>query len=141
MSTSNKKVMVGLYLKGDDLEPQQITESIGIVPTISHGRGEAQRTTSGREFVTKTGVWGFVIDEDPAEVVDVVASLIAALGQHKESLANLPQVQEAYIDVFVAADSDEDGEGTCEMALTALQVKVLSSYGLPIRFTVSMGKP
>lgn len=141
MSTADKKVMVGLYLKGHDLEPQAITEAMGIAPTVAHGRGETQRTSSGREFVTKTGVWGFVIDEDPAELVDVVASLIAALGQQEESLANLPKVQEAYIDIFVAADSDEDGEGTCEMALTDLQMKALSTYGLPIRLTVSMGKP
>lgn len=71
----------------------------------------------------------------------MVARLIADLGQQEEALANLPQVQDAYIDIFVAADSDEDGEGTCEMVLTDLQMKALSTYGLPIRFTVSMGKP
>lgn len=141
MSTSDKKVMVGIYLKGHDLDPREITEAIGITPTVAHGRGETQKTSSGHEFVTKTGVWGFVIDEDPAEVVDVVASLIAALGRQEDSLANLPQVEYAYIDIFVAADSDEDGEGTCEMALTDLQIKALSNYGLPICFTVSIGKP
>jgi hypothetical protein len=54
-------------------------------------------------------------------------------------LANLPQVHDAYIDIFVAADSDDDGEGTCEMALTDSQMKALSIYALPIRFTVRIG--
>lgn len=138
---SDKKVIVGLYLKGHGLDPQQLTEAIGVMPTVAHGRGEPQTTSSGRKFVTKIGVWGFVIDEDPAEVVDVIASLIATLGRQEKSLAKLPDVQDAYIDIFVAADSDEDGEGTCEMALTELQMKALSAYGLPIRFTVCMGKP
>ena len=142
MSISDKKVVVSLYLKGHDLNPQEITEALGVTPSVSHGRGEAQRTSSGREFVTKTGVWGLVIDKDPAEVSDVVASLIATLGQQEGVVfAKLRQVQEAYFDIFVAADSDEDGEGTCEMEFTDLQVKALSQYGLPIRFTVSMGKP
>jgi len=141
MNTAEKKVMVGIYLKGHDLDPQKITEAIGITPSISHCRGQAKRTSSGRDFITKIGVWGFVIDEDPAEVVDVVTNLIAILGLQEKPLSSLPHVQDAYIDIFVAADSDEDGVGTCEMALTGEQIKTLSSYGLPIRFTVSIGKP
>jgi hypothetical protein len=141
MSTSDKKVMAGLYLKGHDLDPFVITKTLGLKPSISHARGEAKMTPSGHEFVTKTGVWGLVVDKDLAEVSDVVDSLIATLGQQEDSFTKLPQVQEAYLDIFVAADSDEDGEGTCELELTDVQLKVLSKYGLPIRFTVSMGKP
>lgn len=140
MTTSDKKVIVGLYLKGTDLVPKELTATLGVEPTDSQVRGEARRTSSGHEFFTKTGLWALVIEQEPAEVMDIVEQLFARLGEQR-SFATLSNVQEAYFDVFVAALSDKDGEGMCAMELTASQIAHLSRYGLPMRFTVTMGQP
>lgn len=140
MTGSDKKVIASLYLKGDDLDPQVVTEALRVRPTGSHARGEVHRTSSGREFVTKTGLWSLVFDQDPAEVSDVLGALLRCLGKQR-TLVNLPGVQEAYFDVFVANSLDGDGEGTCAMEILADQLGALSHYGLPVRFTVTMGRP
>ena len=140
MTSTDKKVIASLYLKGVDLDPQEITRTLGVRPTTSHVRGEVHRTSSGREFVTKTGVWGLVLDCDPAEVADVLEALLMRLGK-QPALKESPGVQEAYFDVFIALSSDEDGDGTCAMELTPAQLSALSHYGLPVRFTVTMGQP
>jgi hypothetical protein len=141
MSISDKLVAVGLYLKGHDLDPQKITEAIGLEPTFAHRRGEKKATSAGSEFVTKIGLWGLVIEEEPAEMADVVEKLIETLRPHARSLQELPQVQEAYIDIFVATDTNVAGESSCEMSLTADQIGTLSKFELPIRLTVSIGRP
>lgn len=140
MIASDKKVIASLYLKGDDLDPAEITKVLRLMPTVSQTRGEVHRTLSGREFVTQTGLWGLVIDRDPAEVTDVVMELLANLSG-QSTLGDLPNVQEAYFDIFVAGSLDEGSEGTCEMELTAAQMMALAQYGLPVRFTVSLGRP
>jgi hypothetical protein len=140
MTTSDKKVIASLYLKGHALDPAEVTQALRVRPTASHTRGELHQTSSGREFVTKTGLWSLVVDRDQAEVSDVLEALLAFLGK-QSVLVNLPGVQEAYFDVFVAYSSDEDGEGTCAMDISPAQLNALSHYGLPVRFTVSMGRP
>jgi hypothetical protein len=141
MSISEKKVMIGLYLKGHDVDPQKISRSLGVVASRSHRRGETQTTSSGRKLTTKTGFWSWVIDRDPGEISDALAVLFATFGQGGALLERLPDVQEAYFDVFVAIDSDSDGDGAFFMELSECQLKALSSYNLPIRFTVNMGSP
>jgi len=85
-------------------------------------------------------MWALVIERDGMEVSTVLAELLNVLGL-QSGLLSLPNVEESYFDIFVAALSDEDGEGTCELELAASQSAALAEYGLPVRFTVSMGKP
>lgn len=139
MSTSDKKVIVSLYLLGDDLDPIRISNELGVTPTEARRKGEKRKSSTGSEYVNKTGLWCLVIDRDHAEVVDVTASLLAALEPSKKSLSALPGVQDAYFDVFVAGLADGDGEGVCEFAIESDQLASLARFGLPIRFTVSIG--
>lgn len=139
MSTQDKKVIAGVYFKGPDLDPQSITAALGINPSNSHPYGETKRTSSGAVFSTKTGLWALVVDRDSAEVSDVLETLLVSLGK-QSTLANLAGVREAYFDVFVALTSDDDGEGSCTMELNPAMLSELLSYGLPVRFTVTMGR-
>lgn len=53
-------------------------------------------------------------------------------------IADLPHVEEAYIDVFIAKDADDDGGGTCEFDLGGASIALLEKLGLPVRFTVAI---
>ena len=80
-----------------------------------------------------------MVNRDHAEIVEVVGNLLTALAPYKKSLAALPGVDDAYFDVFVAGLIDRDGEGACEFALQSVQLTMLAKFGIPIRFTVSIG--
>ncbi|WP_083459250.1 DUF4279 domain-containing protein [Amantichitinum ursilacus] len=140
MTESDMKVIAALYIKGDRLMPQDVSAALGILPTTSQVRGEARVTSSGTAFTIKTGLWAVVVERDSADVSAVIYELLEALGP-QPGLATLPYVEEVYFDVFVAGVSDEDGDGTCSLELPVWQVNALSTYGLPVRVTVAMGKP
>jgi hypothetical protein len=55
-------------------------------------------------------------------------------------LTDIAGVQEAYVDVFVAADADDDGGGTCEFQLSQENVRALNRLGIPVQFTVAVVK-
>jgi hypothetical protein len=56
----------------------------------------------------------------------------------KGSLANLDGVQDAYIDVFVAVDANDDGGGTWEAELGAESIERLVGLGISVRFTAAV---
>ena len=138
MTVPDNKVIAALYIKGTELVPEDITAILGVSPTTSQARRQARLTSAGSTFVAKIGLWALVIERDNAGISTVMADLFEILGEHP-TLANLTNVEEAYFDVFVATLSDDDGDGACEFQLSAIQTAALAKYGLPVRFTVTMG--
>ena len=134
------KVIAAAYIKGAKLNPSEVTAAVGVAPTSSQTRGEARRISAGATISAKTGLWALIVERDGMEVSAVLTELLNALGP-QSGLSNLPDVEEAYFDIFVAALSNEDGEGTCEFGLVPSQSAALATYGLPVKFTVNMGKP
>ena len=47
--------LVGFY--GDDLDPAEITQYLGVEPTVGVCKGEVWRTANGSEKVASTGSW------------------------------------------------------------------------------------
>jgi hypothetical protein len=140
MNIPDTKVIVSLYLIGDDLDPSKITNELGIAPTESRRKGETRTApVTGRQYVNKTGLWCLMVDKDHAEVTAVVSQLLEELKTRTKPLHSLHGVQDAYFDVFVAGLTDAEGDATCEFALDCAQLARLTQFGLPIRFTVTMG--
>jgi hypothetical protein len=143
MKANDYKIIVGLYLRGDDLDPTLITKKLGINPSRSQYKGEKKTTSTEQEYVAKIGMWA-VIEESDTSDTSILSAHINSLASKVKmggTIANgLDGVQEAYIDVFIAKDSDEDGEGTCEFELSKEDFTALKHSGLPVRFTVSIVK-
>ena len=56
------KLIVGLYIRGADLDPDLVTKRLGIVPSRSQQKGETRATPTNRDYVTKVGLWGLISD-------------------------------------------------------------------------------
>ena len=64
MNLTDKKVRVGLYLLGDELDPSKISDQLGVVPTETRRKGELRESgETGREYINKTGLWCLVIEK------------------------------------------------------------------------------
>jgi hypothetical protein len=133
---------LSIYLKGEALDPSELTELLGAEATKSHEKGKKWFTTSQNEVVEKTGLWALVLQGDSGEDLSGLASRMKARLSHRStSLDALPGVQEAYLDVLVMADADDDGGGTCEFALEKMAIADLNAIGLPIQFTIAVVVP
>jgi hypothetical protein len=133
-------VMAGLYLRGVDLDPVVATQVLEIEPTTSQRNGERRVAGVDKEYVAKTGLWGLVVKQSTHDVSEVVSSLLRQLNGRGDRLKSIEHVEDAYVDVFVAIDSDAEGSGNCCMELPHLYVDALAALGLPLRITVSMGR-
>lgn len=140
MKTDDYKVIVALYLRGEDLAPDSVTTALGINPSRSQRKGEKRVTSTNREYVTKIGMWGLISDADSNLIADHITRLASLVKLDANALCGVAGVQEAYIDIFVAAIANEDGEGSCEFELSPDNLTDLERMGLPVRLTVTLGK-
>lgn len=140
MRTSNYKIEVAIYLRGEFLDPVEISKLLGVNPTTSRVKGQSLHSTGGQQGTAKIGVWGLAVKVDTStlEIASLVDDLFGKLGDPKVSLTTLPQVAEAYLDVFIGANAKPTGGGTCEFRLSAENLANLQRLGLPIHLTVAV---
>ncbi|MFA5122999.1 DUF4279 domain-containing protein [Zavarzinia sp.] len=143
---TKRTISVSLYLRGDQLDPNLVSEALGRAPDRSQRKGERQAGVHGREYIRKIGVWAIKSDPDfesnkdfrSDSVSDHVDSLLSKINFSRENLSIINDLEEVYIDIFVAMDEEKDGGGTCDFELSASQVEGLSKLGAPIRFTIAV---
>jgi hypothetical protein len=140
MKADDYKIIVALYLRGEDLDPDAVTKTLGISPSRFQRKGEKKVTSTNHEYVAKIGMWGLIADSDSYLLGDHITQLASSIAVGGDVLSSLTGVQEAYVDIFVAATADEDGDGTCEFELSKENLVALERMGLPVRLTVTLGK-
>ena len=146
MAILRYSISLGLYLRGERLDPDSVTKILGINPTKSQKKDERNFTPTGMEYRKNIGLWALLTDSPSSNIsdhFDQISSNLEKISRSSVVLGNhlleLPGVDEGYIDVFVCGVVDEEG-GDCEFILTDLQVKLVGKIGLPVRFTVTTVK-
>jgi hypothetical protein len=128
---------VALYLRGDVLDPDQVTSLLGVQPSKAHRKGEERRTPTNQKYLTKIGLWSLAA-KSGGELSELLDELSRQLSGVEEPLKSLAGVQDAYVDIFIAVDADNEGGGTWEAELSADSIRRLSALGLPMRFTATV---
>ncbi len=139
MSDLNPACAVSLYLKGHDLNPEELTLRFGIEPTRAHKRGKTWFTSAGTQVVEKTGLWVLSI-RNFGELSAGLAQLVA-MTDRGGSPSEIPGIQEAFFDIFIAVDADDEGGGTGEFEMDAAYTVAIGKLALPIRVTVAVVRP
>jgi hypothetical protein len=139
MKPEDPKLIVAVYLRGEDLDPERVTQSVRVEPSRTQKKGEKLVTSTGREFTAKLGLWALVVELDSSSL-DAHLMQLANVLPAGSLLAAVTGVEEAYVDIFVALVSDTDGDAKCELALSSKSLELLSRLGLPVRISVTAGR-
>gem|GEM_PF-5634681 len=133
-------VSVGLYIHGSDLDPDQITHILNTKPNHQHRKNDRHISASGQIVIRKGGLWRILVKIDSPEVNDHlqvlaehVEPLLKVLREQNLSLDKLPNVENAYVDIFRVE--------TCmweqEFTLSWENARLLADLRLPIRLSVA----
>lgn len=141
MTESACKIEVAIYLRGVNLDPVYVSSVLGLEPSKSQFKGEKRRTSTGKDFVTGIGLWALTVEADSNNLSALIGELGLGVENRGVSFAHIAGVEEAYLDVFMAVDADDDGGGTCTFQLSEESVSALHGLGLPVRFTVAVVRP
>lgn len=128
---------LSVYLKGDDLCPERISKLVGFEPTEGRRKGETWTTSSNKTVVEKTGLWSWTRSIQTEDVAGVLAEFLSMFPEGV-LLGELPGVQEAYFDVFVANEADESGGGEEALIFDSQCLSRLASLALPLQVTLAV---
>jgi Domain of unknown function (DUF4279) len=99
-----------LRISGDDFDPDAISTLLCCQPTTSYRKGEAIRSSTGLEFIKKTGAWMLnAEDETPADLDAQVRNILDKLPSDPDTWQTLSARFE--IDLFCGWFMKETNEG------------------------------
>jgi hypothetical protein len=125
------KSTVSIRFFGEDLDPAEITRTLGREPSTHYRKGD-KRTSAGREYERKCGAWiAAAEDKTPEAINDQLDDLFANMSQDMQSWLTLSSKYDA--DVFCGLFMDETNEG---FSLRPATLQALASRGLEIDFDV-----
>ena len=139
MKSEDPKLIVALYLRGELLDPEQVTKHVRITPSKTQKKGDVQVTPTGHKVVAKHGLWAFLVELDSPSLNEHIAQLASSLTSELH-FSSITDVEEAYIDIFMAITSDSDGDASCELEVSPTSLKFLAELGLTVRISVTAGR-
>lgn len=133
-------IAVSLYYWGDDLDPDAITNALGIKPTKSAVKGRSETTCTGRNVVRRTGLWCLSSDSLSTSIKldDHIDILVQTLGRQcrLDLLKQFPNVDDACIDIFISDVESTNPDSGCQFEISPSSTRLLSEIGLPLRFAI-----
>ena len=139
MNQQSPMIVVALYVRGYELDPLHVTRLLGVTPTRSSRKGEKTVSVTNKEVFSRAGLWVLSSDADSDNVSDHIDTLLEKLKNNPKSISSISGVEEAFVDIFIAASSDDDGSSSTSFGLSADTLSSLSTLGLPVQITVSAG--
>jgi hypothetical protein len=134
----NELISVGLYLRGDNLDPKSVSNKLGVEPSDSQRKGDKKITSTNREYIRNIGIWSLIAESESLSLSDLVSQVTEQIKSDDLSLHDIDGVQEAYLDVFIARDSDENHEGTIEFELSRDNIAEIARLDLRVFFTATL---
>lgn len=108
---------------------------------MSQSKGERRTTPTGAQYNTRIGLWALHVDEDTTDLAAVIDKVTAQFEGKPVAFGQVAGVEEAFVDVYVAVGTEEDGGGKCEFELTEGTVRALHRLGVPVKFTIEVVRP
>jgi len=112
---------VGLRFRGDDLDPDEISQLLGCQPTRGQRKGEGRVLASGKTVIAKTGGWQ--LDATIAKPGDLDAQVTELLSQLTTDLSVWSQLTARYaVDLFCGFFMEGGDEGLVVDASTLAEL-------------------
>jgi len=135
MKAGDSLIDVAIYLRGDDLRPDEVSRVLGITPSRCQRKGEL--SGESKSVVAKIGLWSISAQTESRVISDHLDELFSRLQHVNIKLPEIPGVTDAYLDIFVAPERQPSISGTAEIKLTRGQIDELSRLGLSLETTVA----
>jgi Domain of unknown function (DUF4279) len=117
---------VALTIKGESLNPEEVTHRLGVQPSRAFARGD----TTVHPRPTSFGYWRLRIERAGGELNSFLHDLLDALDGHEPDVAELAREYEAQI--VIVADLTGHNEG--EMNISKSLIQQMATMSVELRF-------
>lgn len=132
-------ISVQLFVQGDRLQPKVITSMLGVEPQTAYALGDTWTSPHGKVYVKSVGLWkwGVVVGATTANLSDVVLKFCEKLRHATDVVAQLPEAEQVWIDVFVCHETTTVESTEINFSLSPAALSALNAFGLPVEFSAN----
>lgn len=135
MNIFENLIIVSLYINGDELDPNLVTQKLQLLPTRIKKKGNVYINSRGDKRVDKNGSWCLEIEQKSLKVEDHIQDLLNKL-KHLKKIPYLKGMEDIYLDILVVLDKHtKNSEYTFNINYSML--KSIYILGIPIQTTIS----
>jgi len=121
------KCDVALWIRGDDLVPDEITTLLGHPPSSSSAKGATIVNSKGEQLRTaRTGTWSLSIESRVDDVEDVILELLGRLPEEPSLWLQLSRRYRTYVNCALFLDCWNRGFELSPEACQALSARYLT---------------
>ncbi|MBB3291291.1 MULTISPECIES: DUF4279 domain-containing protein [unclassified Rhizobium] len=137
MTNTEKAGTVAVYIHGDNLEPERITDFLGVEPDEQWKSGDERLLSSGSSVKAKTGMWTLTVPLKEVDLDHILAKLTETLGKNFLRILSVPGIDSAYADVLLFI-SQRQADAGYTLRLPNSELAAVVNAGLDIQVTVSI---
>lgn len=141
----NKKIYListTLYLRGELLIPQKITEKLKVEPTKAYQKGDLMLLhSSDKKSFRRIGIW--TIEEvgksnSTKMVSEQLNNILGKLELWDPIIIQECFIEDYYIDIYIAVNCKDVFKGSCTFFLNRNDINLLNAFNFPVNVTVDM---
>jgi Domain of unknown function (DUF4279) len=135
-------ISIRMYLRGENLDPLCVSKDLDIQPARMHQRGDIRKISDGttRSEVNGLWVWKKSISGHDSAFDECFDYFWSTFESSALKIKELPNVEDAWVDIhFVKEINKYSSDGSVEFSLNPKQILLLSSFCLPVDFSISFG--
>ena len=129
---------VAVYLRGESLNPEDVTAELKISPSVSQFKGESKVTSTNHSYKTKIGVWALKCESVTSDLSPSIKEVIDAFKQRSTSLMLIKNVEEAYLDIFISAEAERQADTSYGIEIDSFSVSRIEKLGLSLKVTIAV---
>lgn len=122
-----------LIFRGDDLNPELISRTLGLVPTKTAVRGSPKPHFP--RAIAKTGLWKLQLKSKIHSLPKMIEEITRKIQERCSDLRQIDGVEEMFIDIFSSKTDDDGNHISVTTVISNDQLLRLSKLGLAIHFT------
>ena len=120
---------IALYIYGDELQPKDVTEALGLEPDSCAVKGDVRVVVRGKEIREKQGRWSYRVRDDTSDIEDLIFYFLQKLPQNV-SIMNIKGVDDAALDLLVMQDMTLDNDSEVWIILSPRIYALLAKIGI-----------
>jgi hypothetical protein len=132
---SAPKYQIAIVLQGANLEPNDVSERLGILPSELSVPLEQSANGGVREL----GRWELALQDFGTDFAVEIARLLTIVAGRRCEFDELPSVEQAHIRIQVWAENTEGGLATVAFQISVEHLNGIAELRLPIEFEIIFG--
>jgi hypothetical protein len=132
------QISITLRITGEFLSPDEITNCLMVTPHIARLKGQVRVSSSGKEIVSKTGIWTWKSEDltNALTINDHINRLKITFEGVYKLFSALPNAEIAWVDICIVKNDEEERDSTVDFLMDTKSIEILNDVGLPVEFTI-----